>query len=990
MKRKRHAYLVLATFLGFGNIGIAVGSSLALTSSASQCPSRTVNYITHTLPQQCLRTNWNDTRLTSSGEETISKPPSIISVFDTETTVTEHLASSTISSANDSHLAVDVSQPTTSFSTPTPISTATEVVVSSTNLDLELGSDGDSDAALDNSQFLSFEEWKKQKIEERGQVVRDEKEAKLKQLALKKKQAENDQALDALGDDVEIDIDFGLLTGHYDEDRGPSSSEIAPEDSRATDVNPVVPPIRQLPKDAGRTCKERSNFASFDCAATIMKTNVGSKGASAILKDNKDAYMLNECSEKNKFFIVELCTDILIDTIVLANHEFFSSMFRNFRVSVSDKYPVKQDKWRVLGEYEARNSREVQAFLVEDPKLFAKYVRVELLTHYGNEYYCPITLFKVHGTSMMDDYKNEVDSSADDGDEDGHSGEDTAVNQPESIVIPPAPDINKSLNDLEDKDETLENATVDIETIDGDICDDFDLSELDPGLLLLFNWTSISTCDGNDEKSSETARAAVSQSPETIASSSTPVKAPVSENSTSTTSMSGNESDIADVTGTPPKNPSSSQSTVHQGSEKTGQTSVETRSSSTPSYQQAGASTHEGFFKTVQRRLQLLETNATLSLRYIEEQSKMLRDAFSKVDKKQMQKTNTFLEYLNGTVLGELKGFRQQYDQLWQSTVLELETQREQSQREVLAISARLSLLADELVFQKRMSIVQSMLLLLCLGLVLFSRSSQLELPLLQTVMAKSAIALPFESPPTSPPDTRPVSRHHTYKVLESSLSRGTHPDNDYSTDAGGKSSPNSPLIDDEHDHDVDFDTLAESSVIPSQSQSGPSTPSGRRAGLLRNLHNPSPESWSPENHARPTSHITRLRDEDNVSLRSASPLSLNTQTTSDPSSNIAGSSGANSATALKTPTASKFGKHPSKASIDEKSRPTSPISINSPYKHLRTESAASRVSFESDTGSQPELDNGEGWTEQKPRRRRGTNSHAHVAKPRREATALF
>lgn len=138
----------------------------------------------------------------------------------------------------------------------------------------------------------------------------------------------------------------------------------------------------------------------------------------------------------------------------------------------------------------------------------------------------------------------------------------------------------------------------------------------------------------------------------------------------------------------------------------------------------ASPTPQESFFKAVSRRLQLLEANSTLSLQYIEEQSRILREAFSKVEKKQLQKTTTFLEILNNTVLAELQVFRQQYDEIWQATVISLDSQRAESQREILAISARLNILADEVVFQKRMSIVQSVLLLLCLGLVIFSRVS--------------------------------------------------------------------------------------------------------------------------------------------------------------------------------------------------------------------------------------------------------------------------
>lgn len=81
-------------------------------------------------------------------------------------------------------------------------------------------------------------------------------------------------------------------------------------------------------------------------------------------------------------------------------------------------------------------------------------------------------------------------------------------------------------------------------------------------------------------------------------------------------------------------------------------------------------------------------------------------------------------------------------------------------------MSARLGMVADELVWQKRMGIVQSTLLLLCLGFVLFARSGNqgyLEVPLMQQMMNKSSAALTragWESPPGSPsPEGRsPVS----------------------------------------------------------------------------------------------------------------------------------------------------------------------------------------------------------------------------------------
>ena len=49
------------------------------------------------------------------------------------------------------------------------------------------------------------------------------------------------------------------------------------------------------------------------------------KESSTILNESKDKYMLNECSA-NKYVIIELCEEIDVSSIEIANFEFFSSM----------------------------------------------------------------------------------------------------------------------------------------------------------------------------------------------------------------------------------------------------------------------------------------------------------------------------------------------------------------------------------------------------------------------------------------------------------------------------------------------------------------------------------------------------------------------------------------------------------------------------------------------------------------------------------------
>ena len=264
----------------------------------------------------------------------------------------------------------------------------------------------------------------------------------------------------------------------------------------------------------------------------------------------------------------------------------------------------------------------------------------------------------------------------------------------------------------------------------------------------------------------------------------------------------------------------------------------------------AQPSTQESFFKSVHKRLQQLESNSTLSLQYIEEQSRILRDAFSKVEKRQLTSTTNFLAHLNSTVMGELQGFRKAYDQLWQSTVIELEGQREQYQREMLALSTRLTLVADELVWQKRMGIVQSTLLLLCLALVLFNRtgnSALVEMPLLQQMMNKSQAALRsgWESPTgsRSPEDRSPENRSPVSLFRKKLWRHSVDPGSGHATDVTDNDSrpqsrdathggpdvtlraPTPDLV------QTDSEEEGEWKEVP-EVQSGPATPRGTREAL--------------------------------------------------------------------------------------------------------------------------------------------------------------
>lgn len=661
----------------------------------------------------------------------------------------------------------------------------------------------DTDSLLDSASFLSFEDWKKQNLAKAGQSVENVGGGRRVAAAGKegRRQPGINNALDSLGDDAEIELEFGGFGAETPEASptawgtpiaSPHADTLEAEARENIHTQRVQQADISRRRDAGTTCKERFNYASFDCAATVLKTNPECKGSSSILVENKDSYMLNECRAQNKFLILELCDDILVDTVVLANYEFFSSIFHTFRVSVSDRYPAKPDQWKELGVYEARNTREVQAFAVENSLIWARYLRVEFLTHYGHEFFCPVSLVRVHGTTMMEEYKH---------DESVGRGESDAMDTAEATEVPseveaeiPVSAVDEPVPEKVESDKSPET-----------ICplSPTELTEVEL-LLLGLSQKSVDTCDISerppaDVTSERTATTDDSTKQIPSTSNTTATDAAPSTQSGSTAPVKGAEDtrkpgDTAKAMMTAPDassavaEPAQQNSTVESTGKPTGSPKEDTNQQQEvvrPTSTQPPPSiptTQESFFKSVHKRLQMLESNSTLSLLYIEEQSRILRDAFNKVEKRQLAKTTTFLENLNVTVMNELKEFRDQYDHVWNSVALEFEHQRIRYHQELHSISAQLGVLADEVVFQKRVTIVQSIMVLCCFALVLFSRgsvSNYMEFPRIQRMSS------PFSgSPSASPGSTRPTSSYRENERHRRNLSESSSQDSPESPSA--------------------------------------------------------------------------------------------------------------------------------------------------------------------------------------------------------------
>jgi hypothetical protein len=156
---------------------------------------------------------------------------------------------------------------------------------------------------------------------------------------------------------------------------------------------------------------DRFNYANMDCSSRVHTSHRSAKSPSSILSSKKDRYMLSPCDSgrEKQFVVVELCDDIRIDTVQLANFEFFSGVFKDFTVSVAKTYSTDPDGWLPAGTYRAKNVRGVQSFHPPTSlRDFYRFIRIDFLSHYGNEYYCPVSLLKVYGLTHLEEWKWDI------------------------------------------------------------------------------------------------------------------------------------------------------------------------------------------------------------------------------------------------------------------------------------------------------------------------------------------------------------------------------------------------------------------------------------------------------------------------------------------------------------------------------------------------------------------------------------------------------
>ncbi|XP_052869334.1 uncharacterized protein LOC128275006 [Anopheles cruzii] len=202
-------------------------------------------------------------------------------------------------------------------------------------------------------------------------------------------------------------------------------------------------------KTGGPLKPRAKNYAAPECGAKIIASNPEAQSTGSVLTAPKDEYLLNPCTSKI-WFVVELCEPVQAERIELANFELFSSSPKDFSVSVSNRFPTRD--WANVGQFTAKDERDVQNFRLH-PHLFGKFVRVEILSHYNQEHFCPVSLFRVYGTSEFEAFETDNTPVLPDDDDDEQGDEfiePTDVTEDDSVPVegqagsPPIPSVNRA------------------------------------------------------------------------------------------------------------------------------------------------------------------------------------------------------------------------------------------------------------------------------------------------------------------------------------------------------------------------------------------------------------------------------------------------------------------------------------------------------------------------------------------------------------------
>jgi Sad1 / UNC-like C-terminal len=206
--------------------------------------------------------------------------------------------------------------------------------------------------------------------------------------------------------------------------------------NNATAANATLPSEEDkvVPAPLDKTKKDPAlavDYASKAVGGLILEKSGGWKGTSNLLASNKDLYAMlpstivptTEEEFAAPFLVIGLSEDILVKQIVLANYERYSSSVKEFQIAGSQKMipgaatgkaaeggNYTSDPWIDLGKYKAERKRVEQVFDLVQPA-WVRYLRIRVLTRYGDEHYLTISQISVHGITMVQGFHEHWEES---------------------------------------------------------------------------------------------------------------------------------------------------------------------------------------------------------------------------------------------------------------------------------------------------------------------------------------------------------------------------------------------------------------------------------------------------------------------------------------------------------------------------------------------------------------------------------------------------
>ncbi|RDB14574.1 hypothetical protein Hypma_016297 [Hypsizygus marmoreus] len=581
--------------------------------------------------------------------------------------------------------------------------------------------------------LLSFEEWKvKQSL--------NQEKAKTKE-----KEASNRSSHNTGG------------RGGSEGGNGSESTHVLPDASgtgHSLDLEEKVPPPEALSPHFRVPLTDRFNYASLDCSARVHMAHRSAKSTSSILSSKRDRYMLSPCNgptKEQQFVVVELCEDIRIDTVQLANFEFFSGVFKDFRVSVAKTSITEDEGWTNVGVYRAKNVRGVQSFHPPTSlRDFYRYIRIDFLSHYGNEYYCPVSLLRVYGLTHLEQWKWDIweaesraklDISAKDGSQAPSTPLDTGSETPAPAHLPTATNDNNSTENAapsphpsSSTHDAAHNPSTsnEIVPVSAPISD-----KAGPTVSIQSTTGTIAVARGIDTKiiskpssivENEVYQPSVAAQDLSIVTSDTPGPIPsvrpADASHTSPAPSQASKPPPSQPTSINASNVSTSRvvaSSVHTQVSATGKSTVATTILTTSSAAVSPPTVSppampittggESIYRTIMNRLTALEANHTLYTRYVEQQMGGVRELLRRL----------------GEDVGRLEGIGRAQAQTHQRTVRDWEKRQQQLQIDYGELISRVEYLSDEIVLEKRLGIAQLCLLLAVLVFMGLTRGSRGE-----------------------------------------------------------------------------------------------------------------------------------------------------------------------------------------------------------------------------------------------------------------------